>query len=68
MPLAFVLPWASGWALPPARSASFLSMFQYLRWVRQLLFTWCLLFGETSGGIYGRQREIRGIIYKSLLI
>ena len=27
-----------------------------------------LAFGETSGGIYGRRREIHGIIYKSLFI
>jgi hypothetical protein len=32
----------------PAKSASFLSTLQYLRWVRLLSFTWCLLFGETS--------------------
>jgi hypothetical protein len=40
-------------------------MLQYLQWVRLLSFTWCLLFGETSGDIYGRQKEIPGIIYKN---
>jgi len=51
--------------LQPARSASFLSMLQYLQWVRLLSSTWFLLFGETSGDISGRQKEIPGIIYKS---
>jgi hypothetical protein len=40
-------------------------MLQYLQWVRLLSFTWCLLFGETSGDIYGRPKEIPGIIYKN---
>jgi len=43
-------------------------MLQYLQWGRLLSFTWCLLFGEISGDIYGRQKEIPGIIYKSLFV
>jgi hypothetical protein len=39
-------------------------MLQYLQWVRLLLFTWCWPFGEISGNIYGRLKEIPGIIYK----
>jgi hypothetical protein len=47
-----------------AKYDSILSMLPYLRWVRQLSFTWFWLFGEISGNIYGQLKEIPGITFK----
>ena len=59
--------WGQAWDRNQQDPPVFLSMLPYLRWVRLLSFTWCLLSGEISGNIYGQRREIHGTIYNSFV-